>query len=149
MATPGKVTKTAPKIVAAPAVKTAPKTVAPTKAPTPADKATDKEEHERVAQNDKFVYLGNIAEGAKKLAPQAQAIVNLIQAEGKNGVTRATLVTNMTGVVQTRQPLGRILSYYQKALVEGGYVSIEKAARPEKPEAAEAADENSAEESEA
>lgn len=101
------------------------KTPAAPAAAAPANPA--KAEAERIAQNDKFVWLGKVVEGAKKLAPQAQNIVNLIQAAGKSGITRVDLVAKMNGVVQTRQPLGRILSYYQKEIQEKGYVTVEKA----------------------
>lgn len=76
------------------------------------------------AQTDKFVYAGQVKEGTKKLAPQAQVIVNAIQAAGKGGITRSQLVENLNGILTTRQPIGRIVSYYQKALVETGYVAM-------------------------
>jgi hypothetical protein len=59
-----------------------------------------------------------------KIAPQAQQIVNLVIAAGKKGVTRKDLVASMDGVVVTRQPQGRILSYYQKLITENAMVTI-------------------------
>lgn len=84
----------------------------------------------RAASNDKFVYLGKVVEGAKKLAPQAEQIVNLIQAAGKTGITREALVKKMEGVVTTKQPLSRILGYYQKEIQDKGHVTCTKAAIP-------------------
>lgn len=99
-------------------------------APANTDKSAAKEAAQRAAENDRFVYAGKVVEGAKKLAPQAQNIVNLIQAAGKKGITRSELVKGMEGVVTTRQPLGRILSYYQKEIQEKGHVTMERAAVP-------------------
>lgn len=113
------------------------KTVKVTKAPTPTSKEAKKEEKakkEATASNDIFTYRGELAENAKKLAPQAQGIVNIVEAAGKKGLTRAALVEQMSGVVTTRQPLGRILSYYQKALIENGYFTLTEAAKPEENE---------------
>lgn len=76
----------------------------------------------------------------KKIAPQAQNIANLVVAAGTKGLTRAELVKNMDGVVQTRQPQSRILSYYQKLLVDEGFVTVTAGSEPAKPaESAEAA----------
>ena len=57
-----------------------------------------------------------------KLAPQAVVLLNAIEAAGPDGIRRADLVKNVTGVLITRQPPGRILSYYQKELVNSGAV---------------------------
>jgi len=67
-----------------------------------------------------FKFTGT--EPTMKLAPQAQGIVNIIK-EAKQ-ITRADLVTAMDGVITTRQPMGRILSYYQKTIVDCGSVEI-------------------------
>lgn len=92
-----------------------------------AEKAAKKALTEAKRNNDKFVFVVSKIEG-KKLAPQAQGIVDLLEKAGEAGLTRAQLVDAMKGVIQTRQPEGRILSYYQKTLVEGGFVKIEEAA---------------------
>lgn len=80
------------------------------------------------AQNDVFTATGNEVAAGTKIAPQAQVIVNTIKAAGKKGVSRSTLVDNLKGVLVTRQPEGRILSYYQKELVEAGLITIAPAA---------------------
>lgn len=92
-----------------------------------------KEAREREAKKDMFTYLGKVLDGAKKLPPQAQAIVNILQAAGDKGLTRQALTEEMNGVVVSRQSLGRILSYYQKQLVDEGYVTFRKSEPREKP----------------
>lgn len=69
-----------------------------------------------------------------KIAPQAQNIVNLVAAAGTKGITRKELVAQMDGVVETRQPHSRILSYYQKLIsTEKGMVKITSAPEAAKP----------------
>ena len=141
MATPAKSAKT---------TKT-PSPAAASAAATPVDKKAAKEAKEakeRAAQADRFKYLGKVVEGAKKLAPQAQGIVNLIQAAGKGGISRVDLVKNMEGVITTRQPLGRILSYYQQEIVAKGYVTMDAVAAPAPKKSAAAEDESEDGESE-
>lgn len=100
----------------------------------PADKkdamAAARAAREQAAQGDRFKWHNQVKEGTKKLAPQAQGIVNTLEAAGKNGLTRAELVKNLEGVIQTRQPITRILSYYQKDLVASGHIIIVEAAVP-------------------
>lgn len=62
----------------------------------------------------------------KKVAPQLQVIANTLEAAGEVGLTRAELVKNLDGVLATRQPIGRIVSYYQKDLVKFGLATISK-----------------------
>jgi hypothetical protein len=62
-----------------------------------------------------------------KVAPQAKAIAVIVEAAGTKGITRKDLVANMEGIVQSRQPLGRILSYYQKLLVDSGFFTVTEA----------------------
>ena len=79
-------------------------------------------------KNDLFKRVmvdGKGAAPTAKLAPQAQTIVNAIEAAGDAGIRRNDLVTNLTGVLQTRQPVGRIVSYYQKLIVSSGAVTLE------------------------
>lgn len=67
---------------------------------------------------------GKPVEPAKKLAPQAMVIINTVRAAGKEGISRKNLITNLKGVLVTRQPEGRIVTYYQKALKESGAIEI-------------------------
>ena len=70
---------------------------------------------------DTFTYVG---EPEKNLPPQAAAILNIVKEAGKKGISRKDLVAAMEGVVTTRQPLSRILTYYQKRLVEEECVEL-------------------------
>lgn len=79
--------------------------------------------------NDRFVRVfvdGKPKDPSKKVAPQAQVIINTIEAAGPGGVTREELVKNLTGVLVTQQPPSRILSYYQKLIVQVGAVEMTK-----------------------
>jgi len=86
--------------------------------------AAAREAKERKAGADVFTYKG---EPESKIAPQAQGIVSLIKEAGKKGIARKNLVDAMKGKIETRQPESRILTYYQKLLVEVGAVEITKA----------------------
>lgn len=72
---------------------------------------------------DTFKHLKGVSEG-EKLAPQARVIVNVL-ADHPKGLTREDLCKALEGKLVTRQPIGRIVTYYQKNLVERGYISIE------------------------
>lgn len=88
---------------------------------------------------DGDVFKANVPQPETKMAPQALQIAVLVAAAGTKGITRKELVDQMDGVVVTRQPQGRILSYYQKALVENGFFTIAaEVVEPKKNEAAEA-----------
>lgn len=87
----------------------------------------------RVNENDKFVR--NYGQDGKplpvtvKIPPQAKVILDGIEQGGKKGVTRGELEKSITGVLVTRQPVGRIVSYYQKLLTaDTGLAKIEMAA---------------------
>lgn len=88
-------------------------------APAPAIGAPKNDTFQRVFGPD-----GTPIAPSVKLAPQAQCIMNTLEAAGKDGLKRADLCTALTGVLVTRQPVGRIVSYYQKALVNSGAVRI-------------------------
>lgn len=91
----------------------------------PSKGGVTKAQRELAASKDVFVYKADLTKGA----PQAKGIVNILKAAGKP-MTRADLVAKMNGVITTRQPLGRILSYYQKDLVAAGAITMSKAELP-------------------
>jgi hypothetical protein len=79
--------------------------------------------------NDRFtrVFVNGVpapavnADGtAKRVAPQLQVIADVLAVCGEAGTTRADLVTALEGKLTTRQPISRIVSYYQKDLVNFG-----------------------------
>ena len=94
----------------------------------------------RSGKNDKFIPVyegGKPKEPTGKLAPQAKTILNAIIAGGREGITREKLVANLgNGVLVTKQPVARILSYYVQDLKDSGAVKVEEAAPEAKPEAA-------------
>lgn len=108
----------------------------PTATPPAADAAAAKAAKEARESKDVFVRVFTKKDGkdvaadsnGKKLPPQAQGIANILEAAGEKGLSRADLVTKMKGVIQTKQPEGRILSYYQKMLQDRGMVKMQAAA---------------------
>lgn len=93
---------------------------------TPEGAAAARAARDSAAKNDVFTY---VAEPSKKVAPQAAVIINAVKAGTKNGkgITREKLIESLTGVLVTRQPVGRIISYYQKLISsETGAVTVTK-----------------------
>jgi len=56
-----------------------------------------------------------------KLPPQARIIVEQI-ASVKDGFERGQLIARLKPLITTKQPVERILGYYQKRLIEEGYI---------------------------
>lgn len=84
------------------------------------------------SDNDMFVATGlKIESAVKKLAPQAQIIVNTIASQ-PDGITRKELYAKLAvpGVIKSVQPIGRLVTYYQKPLIEAGHITLTKAAAP-------------------
>ena len=57
-----------------------------------------------------------------KLPAQAVCIVNALEEEGT--LTKTQLTAALDGVVQTKQPVERIVAFYQKRLVDAGYIAM-------------------------
>jgi hypothetical protein len=57
-----------------------------------------------------------------KLPPQCKQIVDILAAAPDKKLNRETLLAEMTKVVKTRQPMERILGYYQPRLISKGLV---------------------------
>ena len=92
-----------------------------------APKAAPAEKAPKSAQchRDKFVFQKDLAEG-QKFAPQALLIVKHVKAH--NTITRDQLCEELSKdpEFKTKQPVGRIVSYYQQDLVNAGLLTIEK-----------------------
>ena len=73
---------------------------------------------------DGDLFKSNTPQPTVKVAPQAAAIAKIVEAAGTKGISRKDLVAQMEGIVVTRQPQGRILSYYQKLLIENGFFTV-------------------------
>lgn len=78
-------------------------------------------------------------EGADKLPPQAVTIMKELEAFGDKEVSRDELIaaladeSNSTGnKLNARQPVERVIAFYQKRLVDNGLVELIKAAAPAK-----------------
>lgn len=116
------------------------KTTKTTKEPevpsTPAEKPTGRDigavsreraaRRKHIAQQDVFHF---VKDSEKPLAPQAGKIVEVVKGSPE-GIGRAALLEALKPVLITRQPVERILAYYQSTLVEGGLIRIENPERP-------------------
>lgn len=79
-------------------------------------------------RNIKYTYQKDPAEG-QKFAPQANLILKHIRAAGADGITKVDLEKALAADAdfKTRQPIGRIIGYYQKDLVNAGLITQGKA----------------------
>lgn len=93
-------------------------------AATPAADNKKTEKNTGGGSADKFKYVGENKD--HKLPPQARQIADLLKAAPGGTLTREKLLEQASKVVVTKQPIGRILSYYQKRLTDNGFVSVEK-----------------------
>jgi hypothetical protein len=90
---------------------------------TPVADAPAKEKKAREPVNKKYEFVKAPGEG-DKLAPQARLIVSEIEKAGT--IDRATLCKNLAanGDFKTRQPVERIVTYYQKDLEAAGFIKL-------------------------
>lgn len=76
-----------------------------------------------------------VTDPRKKLAPQAMVVVNGIASLPNGAGTREALEKAITGILVTKQPVGRIVTYYQKAITDNGYATLTKAPQKSAPAA--------------
>jgi hypothetical protein len=93
-----------------------------TEAETAQEATTPKAKKAKAEPKAEMVYTHTGQEPSCKMPPQALGILNIIK-EAKT-IGRTDLVSAMDGVIQTKQPLTRILAYYQKLLLESGAVEV-------------------------
>lgn len=88
--------------------------------PPPANIAAAQEARRRITDEDVFTYVRSpaIENAEKPLPPQAETILNAIKAAGPEGITRSQLVKVLSGALETRQPISRVLTFYQPRLKE-------------------------------
>lgn len=80
---------------------------------------------EKAVANATYTFVKFPGEGEKNLPKQATQILEILS--GNDGpMARKDLLEAMSGVVETRQPIERILGFYQPRLTEGGYFSVAK-----------------------
>lgn len=90
---------------------------------TEAAPATLKEKKVRVS-NIRYTFVKDPLEG-QKFAPQAVLIIKHVQNAGADGISKDDLVKALAADenFKTRQPVERIIGYYQKDLVNAGILS--------------------------
>lgn len=102
--------------------------------PTP---VTDKMAAVRAARasssgSDLFVKVKEYQEDtSKRIAPQMKLIIETVQ-NAEKGITREALEKTLTGKMVTRQPVGRVVAYYQKPMIDLGAITVQKASAPAK-----------------
>ena len=84
--------------------------------------------------NSSFTLLKGKEEGAK-MPKQCQQILEILATAKDKTLNREVLLAEMTKVVETRQPIERILGFYQSRLVSGNYIRITAAPAVEKTKA--------------
>lgn len=91
-----------------------------------------------MAKTDNYVFKKDVAEG-DKLPPQAKGMLAILKPAGTAGLTGEKLCARMTeeskkegGLISTNQPVERIVAFYQKRLVDGGFMAVVKAPKVEK-----------------
>jgi len=65
-----------------------------------------------------------------KLPKQAKVLYDVLAEAGKAGLERDAFATACEGKLETRQPISRIIGYYQAKLETMGAISIEKVEVP-------------------
>jgi hypothetical protein len=70
------------------------------------------------------------AAGSEKMPLQCRQILEILdKAEGKT-LEKKDFLAEMTKIIQTRQPIERILAFYQPRILSGKYISMEKLTAP-------------------
>lgn len=78
----------------------------------------------RLSDKYRFIF---VSDSGKRLAPQAEAIINIVRNSGKEGITRLDLIEEMKRQMPARQPHSRILAFYQRKLIEEARLKLQKA----------------------
>ena len=94
------------------------------------------DEKKKVAKADSIFTLIKGKADNEKMPKQCQQILEVLAKAPGKALNREALLKAMTPIIETRQPIERILGFYQSRLVSGGYIKI---ASVEKPKAAKAA----------
>jgi hypothetical protein len=70
---------------------------------------------------------GKLGDKEYKGAPQVQVILNLLEASPKNQLTRKELMEKLIPAgLKTRQPVQRIVGYYQSDMVKAGTITVKE-----------------------
>ena len=122
-------------------------TLSTVKTETPADaaKAAKKKAAKAVVKaNVKYIGLKDAAPAEVKMPLQCKQIMAILNAAPAKTMLREALLAEMTKVVVTRQPIERILGFYQPRLISSGFLKIEVEPKPVKVKEAKAAPEATA-----
>jgi hypothetical protein len=76
-----------------------------------------------------FTLLKDKDENAK-MPKQCQQILEILGKANNKTLSRSVLLEEMKKIVETRQPIERILGFYQSRLVNGNYIRISAAPAP-------------------
>jgi hypothetical protein len=98
-------------------------------APETAGEAAPKAPKAPRVSNITYTFVKEPAEG-QKFAPQAMLIIKHVQNAGANGISKGDLGKALLAdeAFKTKQPVERIIGYYQKDLVNAGVLAQSSAA---------------------
>ena len=65
-----------------------------------------------------------------KLPKQMKVLFDVLANAGKKGLTRDEWAKQLEGVIETRQPITRIIGYYQSQMESRGMITITKSEMP-------------------
>jgi hypothetical protein len=68
--------------------------------------------------------------GSEKMPLQCKQILTIIGAAPDKTITKADLLEEMKKIVVTRQPIDRILAFYQPRIISGKYIKMETLTGP-------------------
>lgn len=72
-----------------------------------------------------YILLKNYsAEGGTKMPLQCQQILKILDEAPDKTLEKKDLLAKMTEIVQTRQPIERILAFYQPRLISGEFIKM-------------------------
>ena len=61
-----------------------------------------------------------------KMPKQMKVLYDVLEAAGKAGLTREEWAEKLVGQIETKQPITRIIGYYQARMESAGMITIEK-----------------------
>lgn len=98
----------------------------------PAPEGKVKETKPKVVKTGaKYTMLKNYdPAGSEKMPLQCKQILGILNDAPDKTLNKKDLLEKMTTIVQTRQPIDRILAFYQPRLLSGKYISMEAIIAP-------------------
>ena len=60
----------------------------------------------------------------EKISPQAEVILSTIKGAGADGITRGELIEQLSELLTTKQPVARVLAFYQPKMVESCLITV-------------------------